>query len=253
MRIALALLVALASAPAPAAAQSAAELLREGHRAYREDRYPEAADRYQRAIRAGAVSADVHYDLGNAYYKLGRNGQAALAYERALRLDPRHEDAQANLHVVQRRTGYEKAVQELGIPREGIWVRLARSVTANETAVALLVVWLLFFVVLFVRHFRPPGSARSLLGLAGLVLFVLALAAGGFFGYRVYRAERVTEGVILEPKVALMEPQGGAWKAVRSLPEGLRVRILARNESWVQVRLPGGLSGFVRDAQVGQL
>ena len=50
-----------------------------------------------------------------------------------------------------------------------------------------------------------------------------------------------------------MEPHAGAWKSVRSLPEGLRVRILARSEKWVEIQLSGGLSGYVREGQVGAI
>ena len=39
------------------------------------------------------------YDLGNAYYRLGNFGKAILNYERALALEPRHPEAQANLRL----------------------------------------------------------------------------------------------------------------------------------------------------------
>jgi tetratricopeptide (TPR) repeat protein len=237
----------------PALAAPVRNLLAAGHAAYKEGRYAEAADRYQRAIEAGATGADVFYDLGSAYYRLGKTGRAVLAFERALSREPRHEDARVNLAIAHRRLGLEKAVQELGLPREGLLRRLARATTADEVAMAFLAVYYLFFAVLALRHFRRPGTARSLLGLAALTLLLCSLTLGSFFAYRVYRQERVTEGVILEPKVSLMEPHAGTWKAVRSLPEGLRVAIETRNESWVKIRLPGGLSGFVRESQVESL
>lgn len=238
---------------APAFAETPAELLRQGNAAYRAGKYAEAVDRYQRAIDAGARAADVHHNLGTAYYRLGRTGQAILHFEKALALQPRHEDARVNLSIARRRAGLEKAEQELGLPQEGFWRRLARRVTTDEVAVVFLVLYYLFFGALVARHLLRPGPARSLMGLAALSLLALVLAVGGFFAYRVHIEERFVDGVLLEEKVALMEPHGGQWKSVRSLPEGLRVRVLSRSEKWVQVRLPGGLSGYVRREQVGEI
>lgn len=46
------------------------------------------------------VSAEYYFNLGNAYYRSGKKGKAILCYERALRLNPRYEKAQANLDFV---------------------------------------------------------------------------------------------------------------------------------------------------------
>jgi tetratricopeptide (TPR) repeat protein len=249
-----ALLCALSAVPALAGAGSAArDLAAQGSEAYRNGRFPEAVDRYQRALREAPGSADLWFNLGNAYYRSGKSGQAAMCYEKALALDPHHEDARANLGIVHRRVGLEKARQELGLPNEGFWARLARRIAPDEVAIAFLALYYAFFGALVWRHFLRPGTARSLLGLSALLLFAVNVALGGFFAYRVYRQERVAEGVILEPKVSLMQPAAGSWKSVRSLPEALRVRILSRNEGWVEIRLPGGLSGYVREAQIGTL
>jgi tetratricopeptide (TPR) repeat protein len=229
------------------------DLVAEGTQAYREGRFADAIDRYERAVQAGAGSADVHYNLGNAYYKLGRSGAAILSYEKALSRDPGHEDARANLAVVERRLELEKARQELGIPHEGFWARMNRRYTPNDLTIVFLILYYALFGALMARQFLRPRTARTVLGLAAATLGALTLTAGAFFAYRVYLQERVSEGIVLQGKVALMEPHGESWKSVRMLPEGLRLRILTRNEGWVQVRLAGGLSGYVKEGQVGEI
>jgi Ca-activated chloride channel family protein len=49
----------------------------------------------------GIGSADAHYNRGNALAKAGRLEQAIAAYERALELDPSHEDARYNRDLLQ--------------------------------------------------------------------------------------------------------------------------------------------------------
>lgn len=68
---------------------------------YRANQYEEAAATWQ-----GAESADAHYNRGNALAKLGRYPAAIAAYEKALKLDPGHEDARHNKEIV------EKALQD---------------------------------------------------------------------------------------------------------------------------------------------
>jgi len=69
---------------------------------YAEGNYAEAAEQYQQVL-AESPSADLYYNLGNAYFKQGELAQSILAYERALRLEPSHKDAAHNLLFAQSR------------------------------------------------------------------------------------------------------------------------------------------------------
>jgi tetratricopeptide (TPR) repeat protein len=64
---------------------------------YHEGRFDEAAKGYEAIVARGIDDARVHYNLANAYFKLGRLGPAILEYERSLRLDPTDGEARDNL------------------------------------------------------------------------------------------------------------------------------------------------------------
>jgi len=68
---------------------------------YRANQFEETAKTLQ-----GLESADAHYNRGNALAKLGRYPEAIAAYDKALTLDPKHEDARYNKELV------EKAMKE---------------------------------------------------------------------------------------------------------------------------------------------
>lgn len=69
---------------------------------YAEGNYEQAAEQYQQVL-AEEPSAEVYYNLGNAYFKQGELAQSILAYERALRLKPSMKDAKHNLQFAQSR------------------------------------------------------------------------------------------------------------------------------------------------------
>ena len=62
---------------------------------YESGRYARAAEAF-----SPAETALEHYNLGTAYAQLGQLGDAIMAYQRVLRLDPNHADARHNLELV---------------------------------------------------------------------------------------------------------------------------------------------------------
>jgi tetratricopeptide (TPR) repeat protein len=100
-------LIAILACLMPLRAQTA---FSEANEAYAQGNYVEAVTGYEQLIADAQARealtddyAEVYYNLGNAYYKQGELGQAILAYERALRLQPRMRDAKQNLEFVSQR------------------------------------------------------------------------------------------------------------------------------------------------------
>ena len=78
--------------------------LRAAEKAYADGNYPAAAEQYEALIKNYGESAEVYYNLGNAYYKLGRIAPAILNYERALSMSPNDGDTRFNLEMARLRT-----------------------------------------------------------------------------------------------------------------------------------------------------
>src|SRR5438105_15132263 len=128
------------------------------NQAYAKGRFEEAANAYESLIGSGNWNANLFYDLGNARYRLGDFGQAILNYERALALDPRHPEAQANLRIARD----EARALEL-IPTE--LERLLAFATPNQyAAAAAIAFWIFAFcAVILIFNRRRNRSASALL------------------------------------------------------------------------------------------
>src|SRR5919204_2364363 len=66
---------------------------------YAQGHFKEAISGYEALVRAGEWSANLFYDLGNAYFRTSDFGRAILNYERALALERHHPEGTANLQI----------------------------------------------------------------------------------------------------------------------------------------------------------
>src|SRR5690606_32879472 len=71
---------------------------------YKQDKFEEAAQLYEEILEGGQHSAEVYFNLGNAYYKLNKVAPAIYNYERALLLEPNNKNVQTNLKFARNMT-----------------------------------------------------------------------------------------------------------------------------------------------------
>jgi hypothetical protein len=220
---------------APLDAEGATQVFREGNALYADARYEEAAARYERVLAGGLESAEVRYNLANAYYKAGATGRAVLNYERALRLDPGHDDARANLEFVRETLADRQA--KVGGPFsesvEHLYVRL----TPPRLAAWASVFYFLFIGALIVGIVRSGlvGWVARLAVVTGLLL----LLTGGLLVIRSERIRSVRDAVVLASEVAVRTGPGEDFMLEFRLHEGTKVRVREGRGQWARVSVSG--------------
>lgn len=243
-----------ASIAGPAGAASVDDrLFVEAHRAYQTGRHAEARERYEQLVQKGHQDPALYYDLGNACFRLNQLGRAIWAYERALRLDPDHAEARHNLGLARDTVASRVKDKVVGARRPSLTARLVAAVPVNTATAVFLLVWWVLFGGLVALVLLPRGVLRAIL-IVGVVLAGVASVVFGTIYYQGVRLETgVKEAIVLEDTVPVREgPRGVAVKAFE-VHAGLRVEVAAREDSWLKIRLPNGLEGWVPAAALGEL
>lgn len=204
--------------------------------AYDEGRYADAIRLYEGLLSQGLTASRLHFNLGNAYVRSGRLGEAVLQYRRALHLRPRDPDAAANLRFTQDLTG---AIA----PAEPAWSRVLRHVSAREWGLAAVSAYWLGALALALHRLRP---AWRWLRHAALV-FGLVLLASGAGILREHGYARRPEVVIVQRDVqSLFAPVEGSQPHFK-LAEGSIVRQIERRGAWLRVST-GETDGWIPEA-----
>lgn len=228
MRTFFALLLLITAWPAAAAPS----LFDEASKLYDAQDFTGARQRYEQLLADGQLSANVFYNLGNSEYRLARPGYAALAYQRALLLEPRHPEAEANLALLRIRSGAKDLPRA---PLEVVLLPFSAPVYCLLGATAFWVAILGGAALLFWR--RVPLMAL----VCGVAMLVAAYSAAALWRWSRDRAI----AVVLAPEVTARLEAADRAGVAETLPAGSNVRVLSEHGAWVYCELPGRGRGWL--------
>lgn len=217
--------------------------IEDGNEAYRQGNYDIAIDYYGLALSSGYASADLYYNLGNAYYRTEQMGPAILNYERALRLKPAMRDARENLALAESRT-----VDRIAVLPQFFLVRWVDAVCTALSPAAWRMVWLVLLALLIVavvafRRSRRAATRKGTFAAAvlGLLLFLLAswLLLRSTAHYNAH-----SRAVVMPPAVTVKSsPETGSVDKM-ILHEGTVVTIGDSLSGWYKITIADGTTGW---------
>lgn len=206
------------------------------NQAYAEGRFGAAAAYYESLINSGTWNANLFYDLGNAQYRLGDFGQAILNYERALALEPRHPEAEANLQLAR------DEARALELRRDQIERYASFGTVKQYTIAATIAFWSALFLTAHVCFSRRRAGGR-------IALIALSLIVGGASIFAIVTLENGTRGnalaVVTGKQVQARSATADTAKAILLLPAGSEVKILNERGGWIYVALPNDQRGWI--------
>ena len=203
---------------------------------YAQGHFKEAISGYEALVRAGEWSANLFYDLGNAYFRTSDFGRAILNYERALALERHHPEATANLQIARD----EARALEL----QQRWPeRYLQFASVNQyCAVAMIAFWLAVFAIVTLIFARRRSAT-----LITMLIFCLLISAVST--YAVYTLEQSSEGyslaIVTGKDVQARLATADTANSVLALPPGSEIKILSTRGDWIYAALPNNLRGWI--------
>lgn len=251
----IALVLAVASAQALTTAQRADS-------AYNAENYRLAIDLYRQALARDGVSANVYYNLGNAYYRIDKLGSAVANYERALRLDPTDADARQNLEFVKNRI--QDRPEDDTAFLASLHHSMVQSMTANAWAWTAFVIFLLFMGAVALYIFATGVGLRKAGFFGGIVLLVMLAYSLCAASDAVERAIAHSRAVVIVPSTQLSSAPRASRSAadkVVSLHEGTVVEVIdsvatpddPQSPMWYNVKINNSTKAWLRSADVERI
>lgn len=217
----------------------------QGNTLYNEGKYQEAISIYESILNNGQHSAEMYYNLGNAYYKLNSIAPSIYYFEKALKLKPKDKDIQNNLAFARNMTvDAIEAVPEVGFNR--IMKSIIYMFNFDDWA-KLSVGFSLAFVLLFLMYYFSYSTARKrLLFLSSFIslgLMVIVL----FFAFQNYSLEKNDNPAIIFSQESQIKTEPNLRSETAFLlHEGSKVQILEMyDNNWAKIKIADGKTGWI--------
>ena len=225
-------------------------LWQNGVSAYSDGRWEESADAWESLRGAGVESAELYYNLGNAYFKSTEIGRAVLNYERALRIDPSFSDARFNLEFA--RSMVQDRIDEVPEFILKTWARkISYLMNSDAWAILSLVLFAAFLAMLLLFLLGPGVGLRRTGFYSSIVLIMLSAGCYGFSVWQrnVYR--RADSAVVMKPVSSVKSsPSEESSKDLFLLHEGTEVGVLDSVGKWVNISLSDGRQGWIQAGDI---
>lgn len=188
------------------------------------------------------LSADTLYNIGNAAYKMGSPGDAALYYRRALARDSGHAESRQNLRFIERKFG------SITVARPAYQYALARVSLEVWQGGLWLGGWILLLSFLVFLATRT-GSRLRVSGVVGLILapLLISFAALGCYYYPndAQFAPLARQAVIVGDKVVLHTDASRTSPQVIDAPPGSLAEVIFESGNWAYVGFATQTRGWV--------
>lgn len=230
--------------------QQPGDLFRQARQSYDAGDYQKAITLYQKVLQQGQESAALHYNLGNAYFKMNAIGEAILHYEKAKRLAPRDRDIQFNLKVARLH------VQDrITAPEPSVFMRIFNGLkyflNLNELGWVTAVLFLIGSLLFALWRIGPDSRLRTLLSRVLVGWLVLFLLVAPLLLSRTLEAHQNTEGIVLTQEVKARSAPQDMSTEVFILHEGTKLQVEDTQYNWYKIKLPDEKEGWVHSDTIG--
>lgn len=236
----------------PVIAQNIFNLVEKGNLHFMNGEYEMAIEVYEAVIDSGYESAELYYNLGNAYYKSNKFTPALINFERANLLNPGDGEIIHNLEMA--RQFVVDDIDKLPEFLPEVWYkRFIGILKTDQWAYISMITFplsLLFFLLyLFVRRIRM----RKLSFWLAVVIMIISLSTLLFSYHQKKLVYDHSYAIIISPSVTIKSSPDDSGTELFQLHEGTKVEIIDQLGEWKEIKLSDGNAGWLRSDDLVKL
>lgn len=207
--------------------------------------YEAAANTYEDVIATQGTSADVYYNLGNAYYKQDNIARAILNYERALLLNQGDSDVRANLALARGKT-VDKVIPPSEMFFVSWWRGFANMVSVDFWAVVGVGSFILMLIGVLAYLYSTPLVVRKVGIYGALSLLFVVIISNVAANYQRNSIVKRNTAIIMSSVVTVKSSPNAVSTDLFLIHSGSKVEILdATMKEWVEIKLEEGKIGWI--------
>ena len=217
--------------------------------AYVRQQYQQAIADYEALLKKG-VSADIYYNLGNAYYRTDNITRAVINYERALLLSPGDRDIRFNLQLAR-----SKTIDKITPESEMFfvtWYRSLVNIMSVDGWAMMSLVSLALAIVLALCYLFTAKVWMQKTGFFGAFLMIAVFALSNLFAWQ-QKDQLVNRSgaIVIAPAAAVKSTPANGGTDLFIIHEGTKVEITDSSmKEWKEVRIADGKEGWIKTSMI---
>ena len=232
---------------------SADPLLNEADAAYIEKNFVESILLYEAQVSEHKLinqeSAQIYYNLGNAYFRNNQIAKAIVNYERALLLEPGDSDIRHNLRFA--KTRIEDKIDSADSFFINKWVRSIQNLYSGNTWA---VIGIVFFVMLIfaigLYMISTQIVLRKVSFYTGIVLLSLVIITNVFAFKQKNKIVNRSTGIVMSASVSIYTSPDAHSQELFRLHEGAKVKIKREEGRWIEIIIANGSVGWLQKKDI---
>ncbi len=219
---------------------------------YNEGNYEKAIEDYLAILATGQHSAELYFNLGNAYYKLNQIAPSIYYYEKALLLKPHDAEVRNNLSYAQKMAlDVISPIPAIGFSK--FYKRFTEVLSFDQWAyvsIAFMILFVLLYIAFY--YFRYASSKRIafILSLISLLISIFTVIIA-YTEYGDFKADQ--PAIVFKDEVIVRAEPNNRSQEVFVLHEGAKVNVLEALNDFQKIQIPDGKIGWLPKESIKML
>ncbi len=226
-------------------AQSQVEVVfDEGNALYNQGNYTEAIEKYTSIINNGSESAELYYNLGNAYYKINDIANSIFYFEKSLLLDPNNNETKNNLSFSQNMT--LDRIETVPVNQVSKFISKFTNLFDYNTWFLISIIFEFLSLIVFSLYLfnKNSNTKKRYFSIGSIFLFCfiifLILGVNSKSEY-----EKNNPAILFDNRISFKSEPNERSEELFLLNEGTKVNVLEKLNEWSLVELSNGSKGWI--------